>query len=195
MAVKIVVGLGNPGKEYEQTPHNAGFAVVDALARAADCRLRGSWRFRAHTGSIRVNEEPVLLVKPDTFMNRSGEAVSAILRWQKASPDSLLVVLDDADLPVGRLRMRPGGSSGGHRGLASITSALGSDQVARLRIGVGRGAEGERDLVRHVLSPLSAADRRHYEAALEAAAQAVRCWWADGVDAAMNAFNRFAPPA
>lgn len=193
--MKIVVGLGNPGKEYEQTPHNAGFAVVDALAREEQCRLRGSWRFRAHTGSIRLADAPVLLVKPDTFMNRSGEAVSAILRWQKAPAEALLVVLDDADLPVGRLRMRPGGSSGGHRGLGSITDGLGTEQVARLRVGVGRGASGERDLVRHVLSPLSPEDRRQYEAALTAAALAVRCWVEQGVDAAMNAFNRFAPPA
>ncbi len=193
VGVKIVVGLGNPGKAYAQTPHNAGFAVVDALAEAGACPWRGRWRFRAHTGLWTADgAEPVLLVKPDTFMNRSGEAVGAVLRWEKVAPDALLVVVDDADLPLGRLRLRPGGRSGGHRGLESIITVLGTDAFARLRLGIGRGAAVDgapRDLVRHVLAPLSAADREHYAAAVARAAEAVRCWLREGTAVAMNRFN------
>lgn len=183
-----MVGLGNPGREYQGTPHNAGFAVVDVLAEQFSVVLRRSLRFRAHTAGIRVGEIPVLLVKPDTFMNLSGRAVSAVLRWQKSAPDDLMVVADDADLPLGRLRVRAGGSSGGQRGLASIIEAIGTDAFTRVRIGIGRGS-GDRDLVSHVLGRPSVEDRKRLGEAATLASEAVLTWLREGTDAAMNAFN------
>ncbi len=187
--MKIVVGLGNPGKQYAHTPHNAGFDVVDVLAAEYGVKFRGSLRLKAHTGEIQIGETRVLLVKPDTFMNASGEAVAAILRRSPAVAEDVLVVLDDADLPLGRLRIRVAGSSGGHRGLASITASLGSEAVARIRVGVGRGATGERDLVNHVLSKPAPGDRELLVRAVEVAARAVVGCVRDGVPAAMNEFN------
>ncbi len=187
--VKIVVGLGNPGKEYERTPHNAGFMLIDALAAKHACGLRGSWRFRARTGTVHLGDERVLLVKPETFMNRSGEAVAAILRWQKATPADLMVVLDDADLPLGRLRIRASGSSGGHRGLASIVACLGTEAFARLRLGIGRGGADGRPLVNFVLGALPEADGQLLSAGVGLAVDAVTCWVTQSLDAAMNGFN------
>ncbi|MCE9613716.1 MAG: aminoacyl-tRNA hydrolase [Lentisphaerae bacterium] len=186
--MKIVVGLGNPGQQYAHTPHNAGFDVVDALSRELHGELRRSLRFKAHTGKVLVGEAPVLLVKPDTFMNLSGEAVAAILRRTGAEMSEVVVVLDDADLPLGRLRIRPGGSSGGHRGLASIVACTGTDAFARVRIGVGRGA-GARDLVEHVLSRPPREERELLEKSIVLATQAVLVCLREGVEPAMNQFN------
>jgi PTH1 family peptidyl-tRNA hydrolase len=186
--VKIVVGLGNPGRAYEATPHNVGFRVLDALCATMGCKLRRTLRFRARVARGAVGEAPVLLVRPETFMNRSGEAVAAALRRQPADASDLIVVSDDADLPIGRLRVRPAGSSGGHRGLASIVSAVGSDGFARVRVGVGRG-QGGSELVDHVLTRLPAGERVRLEAAEQAAARAVEMCIREGVEAAMNAFN------
>jgi len=186
--MKIVVGLGNPGRQYVGTPHNAGFGVVDALSRVLNCPLRGSLRLKAHAGRTVADGMPVLLMKPNTFMNRSGESVALALRKQGAGPEDLVVVVDDADLPVGRLRVRAGGSSGGHRGLVSIAECLGTEGFARVRVGVGRG-EGGRDLVEHVLGRLPPEDQTRLEAGIERAAEAVQCCLREGVNAAMNAFN------
>lgn len=187
--MKTVVGLGNPGKEYADTPHNAGFSVVDELAAELSCRLSRSWRFRADTGEAAIGGEKVLLAKPRTYMNRSGEAVAAILRWRRLGPQDLIVVLDDADLDAGRLRIRPGGSSGGHKGLASVIACLGTDEFARVRIGIGRRRRGE-DLTAHVLAPLGPEERRRMRPAIRSAAEAVRCVVEFGCEAAMNRFNR-----
>jgi PTH1 family peptidyl-tRNA hydrolase len=190
--VKLLVGLGNPGKRYAGTPHNAGFAVIDLLARGWDCTPRRSLRFRAKLGRAVLGEENLLLLKPQTYMNNSGMAVSAVMRYRKLSLRDLLVILDDADLAVGSVRIRKRGSSGGHKGLDSIIRLVGGSDFTRVRIGVGR--DTDRDLVDHVLTPFSGPDQRRFEDALDRAAEAVTCVLRDGVEAAMNRFNGL-PPA
>jgi len=186
--VKIVVGLGNPGKRYEKTPHNAGFMVIDALAAELGCRVRRSLRFGSCVGKTVYGGEAVWLVKPQTYMNRSGEAVASVVRYLKIGPDGLIVVLDDADLPMGRMRLRPGGSSGGHKGLDSIIAGVGAGEFVRLRVGIGRSESGGA-LVEHVLSPFSVSEQRLMERMAGEAARAVRCVLDEGIEKAMNAFN------
>jgi len=185
--VKVIVGLGNPGKQYENTPHNAGFSVADELASRLECEFRKSLKFDARLASVRYRDDDLLLVKPETYMNRSGVALAAILRYKKVEVSDLVVVLDDADLPQGRLRIRNGGGSGGHKGLASIIEMVGSDAFARVRIGIGRHA-GD-DLVDHVLRSYSAADRKKMAEVFGLAADAVTCMLASGVAEAMNMYN------
>ena len=186
--VKLVVGLGNPGQKYEGTPHNVGFAAVELLAEQADCRFRRGMRFRAHTARVTIGSDPVLLVKPQTFMNLSGEAVGGLLRYHKATPDDLVVLMDDVDLDAGRIRIRPKGGSGGHNGLASVIQHVGTGDFVRVRMGVGRGG-GTANVVSHVLSPIAAAERDRVESMVERAAEAVREILGAGVNAAMNRFN------
>lgn len=186
--MKLVVGLGNPGREYERTPHNVGFLVVEALAARLDCRLKSSWRFKARTGTAEYAGQPVLLAEPQTFMNASGQAVAALVNYRKLTAADVVVVVDDADLPLGSLRVRKQGGSGGHRGLASITASLGTDGYGRVRIGIGRG-EGRRDLIDHVLSPFTTAEWETVEAVTAEAADAVLCSVEQGLDAAMNRYN------
>ncbi len=168
--MKAVAGLGNPGQRYARTPHNAGFDVVDVLAGRAGAAWRRSLRLRARQARGDL------------------DAVAAALRYHRLSLEDLVVVVDDADLPVGRLRIRPGGASGGHRGLESIMAHVGSRDFARVRVGVGRQpAEG--DLVRHVLQPYSEAAWQRMREVVELAADAVTTLVRDGVDAAMNRYN------
>ena len=187
--MKIVVGLGNPGRRYARTPHNAGFDTVAALAGRWGCRLRPDTRTRARTAIGRPGGEGVLLVQPQTYMNESGAAVGAIVRYRKAVLEDVIVVLDDADLPPGALRIRGGGGSGGHRGLASVIAHVGGESFARVRIGIGRDAGGG-ELVEHVLRRPDAAARRVLEETCERAADAVEVWLREGVEPAMNRFNR-----
>ena len=140
--MKVIVGLGNPGKAYAHTPHNVGFDVVHELARRLGCTLSLNRRFAARVGRTVGAETELLLVQPQTYMNDSGAAVAPILRYRKLTPADLVVVLDDADLPLGRLRIRKQGSSGGHRGLQSIVDALGTGEFIRVRVGIGRGESG-----------------------------------------------------
>ena len=136
---KLVVGLGNPGREYDGTRHNVGFAVADGLAKKLECSFRSKARFSAAVAETIVAGGKLTLAKPQTYMNRSGAAVVALLNWLKLTPADMLVVVDDADLPVGQLRLRGSGGSGGHNGLRSIIEALGGvEEFARLRIGIGR---------------------------------------------------------
>ena len=186
--MKIVVGLGNPGKRYENTPHNAGFAVVDSLAAALGCRLRLSLRLNARVGKAFREGAWVWFAKPQTYMNRSGAAVSALLRYRKATVADLVVVVDDADLPLGRIRIRQKGGAGGHRGLESILQHVHSREFVRVRVGVGRDRHGK-DLVDHVLSPFSAGERRQMSRVVEEAAGAVGYVLDSRVEAAMNLFN------
>lgn len=190
--MKVVVGLGNPGRPYEHTPHNVGFEVVERLARRAGSEWHESRRWKARWARASLAGVETLLVAPLTFMNASGEAVAAVLAARGLSPDHMLVVLDDADLEIGRLRLRPRGGSGGHRGLASVLTALGTEEVARLRIGIGR-RPGEEDLVRHVLSPFSEAEWQRMDPVLDRASDAVRCVLKEGLEAAMNRFNPSGP--
>src|SRR5215471_12623488 len=186
--MKLVVGLGNPGAKYSGTRHNVGFAAVDLLAE----RHGASWEAgpRGIEAVIaRWRAEDVVLAKPLTFMNNSGSAVQALLQFYKiAAPDSL-VVFDEAQLETGRLRVRPDGSSGGHNGLKSVIASLGTEQVPRLRIGVGRGDQ-RRDLADHVLARFDPDERDVIAKAIEEAADAAELCVADGPLAAMNRYNR-----
>ena len=186
--MKIVAGLGNPGAAYARTPHNAGFDVLDRLAHRLGGAWRGQARFKAELARIRADAVDVLLVKPQTFMNASGEAVGPLTRYYNVAPADLVVVSDDADLPAGRLRVRPGGGAGGHRGLLSVIEACGTQAFARVRVGVGRGAAGA-GLVDHVLGRLEPADEEAVRRTLEVAADAVLCLVAQGPAEAMNRFN------
>jgi len=192
---KLVVGLGNPGPEYVGTRHNIGFAVLDRLVAVHGGSFKRKWRFAAEVAEIVLDENKLVLAKPQTYMNRSGLAVAGMLAWLKVAPAEMLVVVDDADLPLGQLRLRESGGSGGHNGLRSIIEALGgSEQFARLRVGIGRrGAAGE-DITGHVLGRFAAAERETAEAAVAEAADAVVCCVKEGLTKAMNRFNRKASP-
>lgn len=186
--MKLVVGLGNPGRKYEHTRHNVGFAVLDELARRAGVSFRRSWRFPADLAETSLGGATVLLVKPRTYMNRSGEAVGPLARKKGAGPGDVVVVVDDMDLDAGRLRLRPGGSSGGHNGLKSIAEHLGTEAYARVRVGVGRPQPGE-DRVGFVLGSLPPGEREAVREAIGRAADAVAAVIERGCDRAMNDFN------
>jgi len=186
--VKLIVGLGNPGKRYSRTPHNIGFDVVDRLGERLSTSLRRSIRFKARIGKARLEDETLVLLEPQAYVNRSGNVVAAVLRYRRMSPSDMVVVLDDADMEAGKLRIRAKGGSGGHKGLASIIDCVGTDAFARVRIGIGRG-EGGRDIVEHVLTPFTSAERARVEPAIEKAEQAVLCIIESGLDRAMNMYN------
>ena len=188
---KLVVGLGNPGQEYEGTRHNIGFAVVEQLAKKLDCSLRKKLRFAAQVGEVTLDSGKITLAKPQTFMNRSGTAVAALVRWLKVLPSEVLVIVDDADLPLGQLRLRLSGGSGGHNGLRSISAALGNiEDFARLRIGIGRTLPVGADISGHVLGRFSPSERRAVDATVAVAVEAVDCCLREGFAVGMNRFNR-----
>lgn len=186
MAVRVVAGLGNPGPRYEGTRHNVGRAVVDRLA----ARLGARWRRRglAEVAEARVVGLFVVLVKPLTYMNASGEAVAAVARRYRVAPQEVLLVYDDLDLPVGRLRLRRGGSAGGHRGVLSVLAALGTQEVGRLRVGIGRPPAGV-DPADYVLAPFGEEEVSLVAEAVERAADAVVTVLHEGYEAAMNRYN------
>ncbi len=185
---KLVVGLGNPGPRYEATRHNVGFWVVDALARRFGVSV-GRLEHRALTGRLAAGGRAVLLAKPQTYVNGSGEAVGALARYYRVEPADILVVYDDLHLPTGALRLRPGGSAGGHNGMKSIIAHLGTDRFPRLRIGIGPPPPPEA-WAEYVLAPLAGPERAPLEAAVDRAVEAVLCWLEDGIERAMNRFNR-----
>ena len=183
--MKAIIGLGNPGREYEGTRHNVGFDVVDEVARRWKTRLK-SWK--TVTDLAVVGEREAILAKPKTFMNLSGEAVGRIAAFHKIDPADVLIVVDDVQLPLGRLRCRPSGSAGGHNGLKSVIQHLGSQDFPRLRVGVGRG-DPQWDLADHVLSPFQGGEQESARQAVARAADAVEVFLQDGIGAAMNQFN------
>ncbi len=187
-----IVGLGNPGEEYANTRHNVGFRVVDELAKSCDTHIRRS-EYRALTATLRVGRTEVLVMKPETYMNRSGESVAAALSDTGIQPADMLVVYDDVDLPLGRVRIRPDGGSGGHNGIKSIIEHLSDSGFGRLRLGVGR-PESDGDMIDHVLSPFSADEAEGLELLIERGVAASKIFIADGVRAAMQVFNGL-PPA
>jgi len=189
--MRLVVGLGNPGARYANTRHNVGFRVIDELARRWGIQT-GPRRFEALTGGGAIRGVRTLLLKPQTFMNLSGRAVREATAFHKLPLADLLVVVDDMALPLGRLRIRQAGSAGGHNGLASVIAELGTEEFARLRIGIG--AVGGERMVQHVLSPFEPGELAVLERAVARAADAVECWAAEGCQAAMNAFNRPGEP-
>jgi PTH1 family peptidyl-tRNA hydrolase len=186
--VKLIVGLGNPGREYRDTRHNVGFMVVDALADR--WRVSDAWRERFDALQIKttVGDAPVVIAKPLTFMNLSGQAVSAIAGFFKIEPADVLVIVDEAALPLGRLRARRDGGAGGHNGLKSLIQHLGTQNFPRMRVGVGRGADG-RDLSDHVLGRFEPSERETVSAAVLRAADATEMFISDGIERVMNAFN------
>lgn len=189
--MKVICGLGNPGERYRLTRHNVGFRVLDLLADR--WRLTGQGRVKDGAAQLDVRHEPdgerILLVKPLRYMNLSGGPLSAALRQTEVDPTTdLLVVTDDVDLPLGRLRLRREGSAGGHNGLRDIIARLGSDQFARLRVGIGRSGTS-RATVDHVLSTFRSDEREISDEAIATAADAAEHWLAEGIDSAMNAFN------
>jgi len=186
--VRLVAGLGNPGARYRGTRHNLGFEVVDRLA-ARHGLSASPWRHLADTAEWRRPDGIVLLVKPLTFMNLSGDAVAALMAFYKIDLDQVLIVCDDVNLPLGRLRARPSGSEGGNNGLKSISASLGTTEYMRLRIGAGRG-DPRRDLADHVLSRFSPEEIGTMRTAIDRAADAVEMWIDDGIARVMNAFNR-----
>ncbi len=187
--MKLVVGLGNPGREYEQTRHNVGFLAVEEMARRAGASWRRSLRFPVRTATIRLPDGPeMILAEPLTYMNASGDAVGPLARKRGIAPDDLLVVYDDADLPAGALRIRPFGGPGGHNGMRSIIAALGSDRFARIRIGIGRG--GGTELVEHVLASFTPDEWTTMNETIRRGADAALCWAVEGIEPAMNRFNR-----
>ena len=187
--MKIVFGLGNPGEEYRGTRHNVGAEVAHRLAAREGIELARKWRMRAHVGRVRIGGHAVTVATSRTFMNLSGSAAASLLRWQECGPSDLLVVSDDIALDLGRIRIRKEGGSGGHKGIESIISALGTENFARLRIGVGHAGE---DWVGHVLGKFSKDERRILEGVMDVAVKAVDEIVVNGLDAAMNRFNNCA---
>lgn len=187
--MKLIVGLGNPGREYRDTRHNVGFMVVDELVRRAALTWTTAPAQVPETFvAKRFGPSPVLLAKPLTFMNRSGEAVAALGRYYDVPPGELLVVVDEVALPFGRLRARAGGSAGGHNGLKSVIERLGTTEFPRLRLGVGRG-DGRRDLADHVLSTFEPGERAELDAFIARAADAAELFAADGIVKVMDVHN------
>lgn len=186
--MKLIVGLGNPGPRYAATRHNAGWRVLEALAARAGT---GAWRekFEALLAEARRGSEKVVLARPLTFMNLSGQAVRELVDFWKVEQPDLLVVVDDFALDLGRIRLRPEGSAGGHNGLLSIAAHLGHEQFARLRVGIGPMPKGV-DQAAFVLSEFTASERPLIEEAVGHAADAAECWINNGLQEAMNRFNR-----
>jgi PTH1 family peptidyl-tRNA hydrolase len=186
----LVVGLGNPGSRYERTRHNAGFLVLDVLAARAGGSFRapGALQRRADVLEARPAGVPAVLAKPRSFMNESGGAVVAVSRFYKIPVERIVVVHDDLDLPFGSLRLKRGGGDGGHNGLRSLTSALGSKEYVRVRFGIGR-PPGRQDPADFVLREFGSVERRELGVQLERAADAVEAVLADGLEAAQNEYN------
>ena len=186
--MKIFVGLGNPGKDYATTKHNVGFMLADRLA--ADLGAE-NWRdnFNAQIAETFFEGEKILIVKPQTFMNASGESVGPLTNFYKVDTENLIVAHDDMDLPVGKIRLRPSGSGGGHHGVESIIQNLGGEKnFSRVRIGVGRPPAGW-TVNGHVLSPFNNEDAEKISVALDSLVPAVKCIFTEGINQAMNKFN------
>ena len=197
----LIAGLGNPGAEYAKTRHNAGYSLVEKLAARWKAEWRNERKFNARmaraeivgrasspsTGGTPVPRR-VLLCQPRTFMNASGEAVKAAMSFYQLPPEHLLVVVDDADLPLGEVRLRAGGSSGGHHGLESVEQHLATQSFARLRLGIGR-KDGAREITDYVLDRFEATEAALMEKVLGRAADQAECWLDDGIEMAMNRFN------
>ncbi len=186
--MKIVAGLGNPGKQYERTRHNAGFLVIDELAGEHGIGMTQA-KHDAVIGRGAVGAESVLLVKPQTYMNLSGRSVAALLRNSNAGLTELVVVHDELDLPLGEVRVKIGGGHGGHNGLRSLIEDLGASDFIRVRVGIGRPPEGW-DPADYVLSPFKSDERRPAAEAISRAAEAVAAIITEGPTAAMNRFNK-----
>ncbi|MBL7068892.1 MAG: aminoacyl-tRNA hydrolase [Candidatus Omnitrophica bacterium] len=183
--MKAIIGLGNPGFKYRHTRHNIGFMVLDRVAKSSRIRLKNK-SFGSLWGVGKIGKEEVMLAKPLTYMNLSGKAVSEIVRNKGFSLENLLVIMDDKDLPLGKIRVRKNGTSGGHNGLRSIIEGLGTDEFPRLRIGIGPPKNMLRD---YVLTPFGRGERGGLSGAMEISILCVNVWITKGIDAVMNRFN------
>ena len=184
----LIVGLGNPGAKYAQTRHNIGFQLVERLAEKWRAVWNAEKKFQASVARVARNDSQVILARPQTFMNASGEAVQALAGFYRVPPGKILVAVDDADLPLGGIRLRASGSSGGHHGLESIEQHLGTREFARLRIGIGR-KDSVRQITNHVLGKFEASEQELLDKVLSRAAGQVDCWLAEGLPKAMSLYN------
>lgn len=187
--MKLIAGLGNPGKEYEKTRHNSGFMAMDHLLKKVNEQLTTE-KWNALIATTRIEGQAVLLMKPLTYMNESGQAVVQAVNYYHIDPEDILIMHDDMDLPVGSVRIRKKGSAGGQKGMKSIIDILGTSDLARIRIGVGHSDPGNHDIVPDwVLSPVPKAERDIYENALEDAAEAAYAWVYEPFDEVMSKYN------
>jgi len=187
--MRIVIGLGNPGNAYKGTRHNVGFETIDKLCYDFGIKLKSNRRFRAHVGEGRIGQTPVLLAKPQTYMNLSGQAVMAILKYYKLPPSEIIVVYDDVSLPVGDIRVRERGSAGGQKGMIDIIAKLATDEFPRVRIGIGKKPE-DWDLADYVLSRFPKAEWEAMIQGIIKAGDAAQFILKESMSAAMNEFNR-----
>jgi len=187
--MKLIVGLGNPGNIYASSRHNVGFSVIKHLAKSKKVPLKKERGVLLQSARISVEDEAVMLAMPLTFMNLSGIAVRVLLKKYNIDLTDLLVVCDDLDLDFGRLKIRPNGSSGGHRGIKSIIDSLGSSEFARLRIGIGRPL-GNTDAADYVLSPFTKKENKEFKEIVERSAQCCLVWVTEGIIETMNIFNQ-----
>ncbi len=190
--MKAIIGLGNPGREYAGTRHNVGFDAVTALADKYDLKIKDK-KFKALVTDGIIEGQRIILVHPQTYMNLSGESVRAVVDYYHLEPEEIIIVCDDINLDIGRLRIRKKGSAGGHNGLKNIISELGTDGFPRIRIGVGEKPEGW-DLAKHVLGRFSEEDDRVIRDILKEAVGALETWLSDGIDTAMNKYNSIGKP-
>ncbi len=184
----IVAFLGNPGLKYNGTRHNAGFMAADAMEKKLGVSIN-KMRFKALTQTVDISGKKVLLMKPQTYMNLSGDAIVQAANFYKVPPERVIVVSDETALPIGRLRIRRGGSAGGHNGLKSVIARLGTDQFPRIRLGVGDKPHPDYDMTDWVLSAFKGQDAADMELVAKKAADAVECYITEGADRAMNKFN------
>lgn len=189
----LIVGLGNPGDKYAGTRHNIGFEMVDRLSKTWNLPLKEERRFQGEYGAgFGPTRQKVYLLKPLTYMNRSGQSMRAVLDWLKLEPSQVLMIYDDMDLPVGRLRLRLSGSAGGHNGMKSAIAHLGTQDFPRLRIGIGAGNRGEdsdRAVISHVLGNFSKVERAIMDGVIDTALRALEKALADGVEKSMSLYN------
>ena len=185
--MKVIVGLGNPGKEYENTKHNIGFLTLDRLSERLGISIK-QIKHKALTGEGFVKGQKLMLVKPQTYMNLSGQCVREVMQYYKVEPENLIVIYDDLDIPIGTLRLRAKGSAGTHNGMKSIIYDIQEDGFPRVRVGIGGEHKG--NLANYVISGFRKEDINTVETAVEKAADAVECWIDEGINAAMNKFNK-----
>ena len=187
--MKLIAGLGNPGKEYEKTRHNSGYMALAKLAERVGASVTSN-KFNALTAMVMIGGEKVLLMEPLTFMNLSGNAVRAAADYYHIEPEDILILHDDMDLPVGSVRIRPKGSSGGQKGMKHIIACMGTDAIARIRIGVGHSRPRQHEEVPDwVLSPVAKADRELFDTAIDTAARAAEAWVSEPLDRVMSKYN------
>jgi PTH1 family peptidyl-tRNA hydrolase len=185
--VYLIVGLGNPGREYRMTRHNIGFMAIDTLASSLNCKLT-KVQFKAIIGTSLLANNKIILAKPQTFMNLSGQAVSSLMHFYKIPPQNLMIINDDIDLPLGTVRIRPAGGSAGQKGIESIIARLGTQDFPRLRLGIGR-PPGQMIPADYVLQSFSSGESEVLQAVLDRAVDAVKLFVSEDLDAAMNKFN------